>query len=61
MRKPNADIFEHTVSLLGAPVERTLFLDDFPWNIAGAEKVGLQTMHVTDPVESAAALLDLLL
>jgi len=61
MRKPNADIFEHTVELLGSPIERTLFLDDFPWNIAGAEEVGLQTMHVTDPVAAAAALLDRLL
>jgi putative hydrolase of the HAD superfamily len=61
MRKPNADIFELTVSLLGTPTERTLFLDDFPWNIAGAEATGLQTMHVTDPVAAAAALLDRLL
>jgi len=42
-------------------MERTLFLDDFPWNIAGAEAVGLQTMHVNDPVAAAAALLDRLL
>ena len=41
--------------------ERTLFLDDFPWNIAGAEQVGLQTMHVTDPVAAASALLERLL
>ena len=61
MRKPNADIFELTVEQLGSPIERTLFLDDFPWNIAGAEAVGLQTMHVTDPVAAAAALLDRLL
>ncbi len=61
MRKPNADIFEFAVAQLGAPVERTLFLDDFPWNIAGAEAVGLQTLHVTDPVAAAAALLDRLL
>jgi epoxide hydrolase-like predicted phosphatase len=61
MRKPNADIFELTVDQLGSPMERTLFLDDFPWNITGAEAVGLQTMHVTDPVAAAAALLDRLL
>ena len=61
MRKPNADIFELTVEQLGSPIERTLFLDDFPWNIAGAEAVGLQTMHVTDPVAAAVALLDRLL
>ncbi len=61
MRKPSPDIFQLTVERLGTPVERTLFLDDFPWNIAGAEAVGLQTMHVTDPVVAAAALLDRLL
>ena len=61
MRKPNADIFELTVDQLGTPMDRTLFLDDFPWNIAGAHAIGLQTMHVTDPVTAAAALLDRLL
>jgi putative hydrolase of the HAD superfamily len=61
MRKPNADIFELTVDQLGSTMERTLFLDDFPWNIAGAEALGLQTMHVTDPAAAAAALLDRLL
>jgi putative hydrolase of the HAD superfamily len=58
LRKPNPAIFELTVEQLGSSMERTLFLDDFPWNIAGAEAVGLQTMHVTDPVAAAAALLD---
>jgi putative hydrolase of the HAD superfamily len=61
MRKPNADVFELTLDRLGSRAERTLFLDDFPWNIAGAEKVGLRTIHVTDPVAAAAALLDDLL
>ena len=61
MRKPNPEIFELTVEQLGTPIDRTLFLDDFPWNIEGAEAVGLQTMHVTDPVAAAAALLDRLL
>jgi len=61
MRKPNADIFEFTVEQLGTPIERTLFLDDFPWNIDGAERVGLQTMHVADPIAAAAALRDRLL
>jgi putative hydrolase of the HAD superfamily len=61
MRKPNADIFALTVERLGSAPERTLFLDDFPWNIAGAEAYGLQTMHVTDPVAAAAALLERLL
>ena len=61
MRKPDADIYELTIEQLGSSAGRTLFLDDFPWNIAGAEAVGLQTMHVTDPVVAAAALVDRLL
>lgn len=57
LRKPNPAIFELTVERLGGPpVERTLFLDDFPWNIAGADAYGLQTVHVTDPVVAAADL-----
>jgi putative hydrolase of the HAD superfamily len=61
LRKPNPDIFELTVQRLGTTVERTLFLDDFPWNIAGAQAFGLQTMHVTDPVAAARDLVARLL
>jgi len=58
MRKPVAEIFALTLERMGgiAP-ERALFLDDFPWNIAGAETAGLQTLHVTDPDADAAVLL----
>jgi putative hydrolase of the HAD superfamily len=56
LRKPTAEIYELTLARLGTEAARTLFLDDFPWNIAGAETVGLQTMHVTDPVAAAASL-----
>ena len=61
MRKPNSNIFELTLARLGSTAGRTLFLDDFPWNIAGADAFGLQTMHVTDPVADAATLLERLL
>ncbi|MDX2381104.1 MAG: HAD family phosphatase [Acidimicrobiia bacterium] len=58
MRKPAAEIFELTLDRLGGVAAgRALFLDDFPWNIAGAEAVGLQTLHVTDPAVDAATLL----
>jgi epoxide hydrolase-like predicted phosphatase len=57
MRKPSAAIFHHALALLGG-VEpaRALFLDDFEWNVAGADRAGLQTMHVVDPVASAREL-----
>jgi len=56
LRKPNPAIFELTVERLGGPpFGRCLFLDDFPWNVAAADAMGFQTMHVTDPVAAAAA------
>ena len=59
LRKPNPAIFELTLERLGGPApERTLYLDDFPWNVTAGEALGLQTMHVTDPVVAAAELLD---
>ena len=61
LRKPNPAIFELTVELLGAPpIERCLFLDDFPWNVAAASAMGFQTMHVVDAVVAAADLRRLL-
>jgi putative hydrolase of the HAD superfamily len=61
LRKPNPAIFELTVELLGGPpIERCLFLDDFPWNVAAAAAMGFQTMHVADPVVAAADLRRLL-
>jgi putative hydrolase of the HAD superfamily len=61
LRKPNPAIFELTVELLGGPaIDRTLFLDDFPWNVAAAAAMGFQTMHVTDSVVAAADLRRLL-
>jgi putative hydrolase of the HAD superfamily len=61
LRKPNPAIFELTVELLGGPaLERTLFVDDFPWNIAAADQMGFRTMHVTDPVAASIELRDLL-
>lgn len=57
LRKPDPAIFELTLERLGGPSpERTLYLDDFPWNIAAADRLGFQTMHVTDPVGAAAEL-----
>lgn len=57
LRKPAAEIFELTLERLGGvSPERALFLDDFPWNIAGAERAGLQAMRVRDPSSAAAEL-----
>ncbi len=61
LRKPNPAIFELTVELLGRPaIERCLFLDDFPWNVAAADALGFRTMQVVDPATAAADLRRLL-
>ena len=61
LRKPNPAIFELTVELLGGPpIERCLFIDDFPWNVSAADAMGFQTMQVADPVTAAGDLRRLL-
>ena len=48
-RKPEPAAF-HAISFeLGVKLENILFFDDSLENIVGAEKVGMQTVHVTSP------------
>lgn len=55
IRKPNRAIFELVLQRLGGvSAARALFLDDFPWNVAGAEAAGLQAMLVADAEVTAA-------
>lgn len=56
LRKPGEAIFRLAVERLGVPADRSIFLDDFEWNLTGAAAVGMETMHVTDTVAAAAAL-----
>lgn len=50
MRKPEPRIFHHTLESLGvADPSHSIFLDDFPGNLAGAQEIGMRTIHVTDP------------
>lgn len=57
VRKPNPAIWQLAIERLGnPPPQRCLFLDDFPWNIEPAARLGLQTVLVTDPVAAAAQL-----
>lgn len=48
-RKPNTDIYEQIIRENDLRPEKTLFIDDNPYNIAGAEKTGIHTIHLTDP------------
>lgn len=47
LRKPESAIYEFVVSDSGLRPEETLFVDDREENILAAQKVGLQTFHVT--------------
>lgn len=44
MRKPNPDIFAHTLDRLGVPAGRAVFVDDAEPNTEGARRLGLRTI-----------------
>lgn len=47
MIKPSRDIFELTSEQLGVPADQTIFIDDRPVNVDGAERTGMQTILFT--------------
>jgi putative hydrolase of the HAD superfamily len=49
MRKPDAEIFEYVLRENNLVPSQTLFLDDNALNVAGAQSVGIKTVHVTTP------------
>ena len=49
MRKPNPDIFAHTLELLGMQPGRVVFIDDAEPNTETAARLGLHTVLHTDP------------
>jgi len=59
MRKPDRDIFEHTLHLLGMPAELCVFVDDLPSNVQAAVSLGFVGVQHTS-YESTAAELDVL-
>jgi glucose-1-phosphatase len=56
-RKPERAAFDYVASMIGAPPESILFLDDGPENVTGAREAGMQAVHVTstDSVRNALA------
>jgi 2-haloacid dehalogenase len=48
--KPDPRIFEHLLGLHGLTAATTLFIDDAPANVTGAEAVGMRCLLFTDPV-----------
>ena len=49
LRKPNAEAYRHVAADMGFRCGDITFLDDNAENIAGAEGVGMETVHVTEP------------
>lgn len=45
-RKPNRDCFEFVLAELGWEIGETLFIEDSPPNIAGAERIGLEVFPI---------------
>jgi epoxide hydrolase-like predicted phosphatase len=57
--KPDAVIFERTLTRLGKKPEDTVFVDDFAHNIAGARAVGMHAVHYQPGVDVPAAFAEL--
>lgn len=55
-RKPESAAFHAISGEIGVKLENILFFDDSLENIVGAEKVGMQTVHVTSPKDIEIAL-----
>jgi glucose-1-phosphatase len=51
--KPDPAIFEFVINDSGVKPEETLFIDDYQVNIEAADKLRLQTIHLTDGMEVA--------
>lgn len=56
LRKPDADAFEYVLSDAEIKPEETLFIDDLPHNVAGAESVGLRALQKRPEVDIEALL-----
>lgn len=48
LRKPNKECYEYVIADIGKDPSKMLFLDDRLDNIEGAQKCGLNTVHVTN-------------
>jgi epoxide hydrolase-like predicted phosphatase len=48
-RKPDAESYLHVLKSMNVSPERSVFVDDLPENIAAAQKVGMKTVHATNP------------
>ena len=56
MRKPEPEIFQHTLELLGVAAEETIFVDDLAPNVRAAAELGLVAVHHTSYDETVVEL-----
>lgn len=56
LRKPDAAIYEHALTLAGLDADASVFIDDLPLNCEGARAVGIEAIHHTDPATTIAEL-----
>jgi putative hydrolase of the HAD superfamily len=54
--KPDPEIFERALRRLDCAAAETVFIDDFPHNLAGARAVGIRTIHYTPTTDVRAEL-----
>lgn len=60
MRKPEPEFFRLILDAMQVEPQKTLFVDDFPENIAGAQQLGMQTVWYTDREKCIPLLKELL-
>ena len=54
--KPQPEVYQAVLTLLRATPGEVVFLDDRPENVAGAEALGIRSVHFTGPDQARAAL-----
>ncbi|GIV43644.1 MAG: hydrolase [Bacteroidia bacterium] len=60
MRKPHKEIFEQVLKTMNFQPDETLFIEDTIIHIEGAQKLGIQTLHLTQPLTLEEQLAEIL-
>jgi putative hydrolase of the HAD superfamily len=59
LRKPDPEIFQHALELLGLPPQDCAFIDDIEHNVRAAERLGIVGVHHVDADSTVARLEEL--
>ena len=60
MMKPDPKIYYHALEQFGVAPQEAVFLDDFQENITGAQAIGMNAIHFTDPGQALQQLKSML-